>query len=103
MRKAMTGAIILEDPGDKGRKKASTLATRLEQIWDPATVRVAVPARIAELRVVGPKTCPSPKKSCGTPWRWLRSGVAYAAARRCRSQRSGPLEAISARLGCIAH
>ena len=53
MRKAMTGAIILVDPSGKDRKKASTLATRLAQIWDPATVRVAVPARIAELRVVG--------------------------------------------------
>jgi hypothetical protein len=53
MRKAMTGAIILEVPGYKDRKKASTLATRLSQILDPATVRVAAPTRMAELRVVG--------------------------------------------------
>ena len=49
MRKATTGAIILEVPGDKNRKKAFTLATRLAQIRDPATVRVAAPARMAEL------------------------------------------------------
>jgi hypothetical protein len=56
MRKAtsaMTGAIILEVPGDKDRGKASSLATRLAQILDPAIVRVAAPARMAELRVVG--------------------------------------------------
>ena len=46
-------AIILEVPGDKDRKKASALATRLAQIWDPATVRIAAPARTAGLRVVG--------------------------------------------------
>jgi hypothetical protein len=51
MRKAMTGAIVLEIPGDKDRKKASALATRLAQILDPATVKVAAPARMAELRV----------------------------------------------------
>jgi hypothetical protein len=32
MRKAMTGAIILEVPGNKDRGKASSLATRLAQI-----------------------------------------------------------------------
>jgi hypothetical protein len=53
MRKAMTGAIILEVPGDKDRGKASSLATRLAQILDPVIVRVAAPARIAELCVVG--------------------------------------------------
>jgi hypothetical protein len=53
MRKAMTGAIILEVPGDKDRGKASSLATRLAQILDPAIVRVAAPTRMAELSVVG--------------------------------------------------
>jgi hypothetical protein len=53
MRKAMTGAIILEVPGDRVRGKASTLATRLAQILDPTTVRVAAPTRMTELRVVG--------------------------------------------------
>jgi hypothetical protein len=53
MRKAMTGTIIIEDPGDKDREKASTLATRPAQILDPATVKVADPTRMAELRVAG--------------------------------------------------
>lgn len=53
MRKATTGVIILEVPGDKDRKKASTLATYLAQILDPATVKVAAPARMAKLRVAG--------------------------------------------------
>jgi hypothetical protein len=53
MRKAMTGAIVLEVPGDKDRKKASALATRLAQILDPVTVKVVAPARMAELRMAG--------------------------------------------------
>jgi hypothetical protein len=53
LRKAMTGGIIVEVPGDKDRGKASTLTMRLAQILDSATVKVAVPARMAELRVVG--------------------------------------------------
>jgi hypothetical protein len=53
MRKVMTSAIVLEVPGDKDREKASVLATCLAQILDPATVKVAAPARMAELRVVG--------------------------------------------------
>jgi hypothetical protein len=53
MRKAMTGAIVLEVLGDKDWEKASALATRLAQVLDPATVIVAAPARMAELRVDG--------------------------------------------------
>jgi hypothetical protein len=53
MRKAMTGAIVLEVPGDKDRERASALATRLAQVLDPATVKVAAPARMAEQRMVG--------------------------------------------------
>jgi hypothetical protein len=53
MRKAMTGAIVLEVLSDKDREKASALATRLAQVLDPATVKVAVPAKMAELRVDG--------------------------------------------------
>jgi hypothetical protein len=45
MRKAMTGAIVLEVLGDKDREKA--------QVLDPATVKVAASARMAELRVDG--------------------------------------------------
>jgi hypothetical protein len=43
MRKAMTGAIVLEVPGDEDRKK----------LLDPVTVKVAAPSRMAELRVAG--------------------------------------------------
>jgi hypothetical protein len=53
MRKAMTGAIVLEVFGDKDREKASALATRLAQVMDPATVKVEAPARMAELRLNG--------------------------------------------------
>jgi hypothetical protein len=53
MRKAMTGVIVLEVLGDKRREKASVLATRLAQVLDPATVKVAAPARMAELCVDG--------------------------------------------------
>jgi hypothetical protein len=53
MRKAMTGAIVLEVLGDKDREKASALATRLAQVLDQATVKVAAPARMAQLRVDG--------------------------------------------------
>jgi hypothetical protein len=52
MSKAMTGTIVVEVPGDKNRQKASTLATRLAQILDPATVKLAAPVRMGELRVV---------------------------------------------------
>jgi hypothetical protein len=53
MRKAMTGAIVLGVPDDKDREKASALATRLAQILDPDTVKVAAPARMAEMRMDG--------------------------------------------------
>jgi hypothetical protein len=53
IRKAMTGAIIIKMPGDKGREKASRLATYLTRVLDPTTVKVAAPTRTAELRVVG--------------------------------------------------
>ena len=53
MRKAMTGAIVITVPGDRDREKASRLATRLAKMLDPATARVAVSTRTAELRVAG--------------------------------------------------
>jgi hypothetical protein len=53
MRKSMTGGIIIRLPGDKDRRKASRLATRLAEVLDPAAVRVAAPNRTAELRVAG--------------------------------------------------
>jgi hypothetical protein len=53
MRKARTDAIVLEVLGDKDGEMASALATRLAQVLDPATVKVAAPARMAELRVDG--------------------------------------------------
>jgi hypothetical protein len=49
----MAGTIVLEVPGDKDRKRASALAIRLEQILNPATMKVATPTRMAELRVAG--------------------------------------------------
>jgi hypothetical protein len=48
MRKAITGAIILEDPGDEGEIRRP----RLAQALDPATMRVAASTRTAKLRVV---------------------------------------------------
>jgi hypothetical protein len=53
MLKAVTGATVQEVPGDKNREKAFALATCLAQILDQVTVKVATPARMAELRVVG--------------------------------------------------
>ena len=53
MRKAMTGVIVITVPGDRDREKASRLATRLAKMLDPATARVAVSTRTAELRVAG--------------------------------------------------
>ena len=49
----MTGAIVITVPGDRDREKASRLATRLAKMLDPATARVAVSTRTAELRVAG--------------------------------------------------
>jgi hypothetical protein len=40
MRKAVTGAIVIKVPGDKGREKASQLATHLSKVLDPKTVKV---------------------------------------------------------------
>jgi hypothetical protein len=67
MRKAVTGAIIISVPGDKGRDKASKLATKLAGILDPSAVRIAAPLRTAELRLRG-LTYPSTRKNCVTPW-----------------------------------
>ncbi|XP_033362398.1 uncharacterized protein LOC117240485, partial [Bombus vosnesenskii] len=53
MKKAMTGAIIIQVPGDKDRGKATLLATRLAETLDPTAVRIATPTRMAELRVTG--------------------------------------------------
>jgi hypothetical protein len=53
MRKSMIGGIIIRLPGDKDRGKALRLATRLDELLDPAAVSVAVPNRTAELRVAG--------------------------------------------------
>jgi hypothetical protein len=53
MRKAVTGAIIIKVPGDKGREKALQLATHLSKVLDPTAVKVAAPTRMAELKRVG--------------------------------------------------
>jgi hypothetical protein len=53
MRKAVTGAIIIKVPGDKGREKALQLATHLSKVLDPTAVKVAAPTRTAELKIVG--------------------------------------------------
>jgi hypothetical protein len=53
MRKSMIGGIIIRLPGEKDKGKASRLATRLDEVLDPAAVSVAVPNRTAELRVAG--------------------------------------------------
>lgn len=53
MKKAMTGAIIIRVPGDRDRGKATLLATRLAEALDPTAVKVAMPQRMAELRVIG--------------------------------------------------
>jgi hypothetical protein len=52
IRKAMTGAIIIKVPGNKGREKASRFVC-LTRVLDPTMVKVAVPTRMAELRVAG--------------------------------------------------
>jgi hypothetical protein len=90
MCKAMTGAIVLEVFGDKDREKASALATRL------AMMKVAAPARMAELRLDGidishhqgraaecigagrgMRRCGSPGRGdCNVQrWSWLGSGA----------------------------
>jgi hypothetical protein len=53
MRKAVTGAVIIKVPGDKGREKALQLATHLTKVLDPTAVKVVAPTRTAELRIVG--------------------------------------------------
>jgi hypothetical protein len=53
MRKAVTGAIIIKLPGDKGREKALQLATHLTKVLDPTAVKVAPPKRTTELKIVG--------------------------------------------------
>jgi hypothetical protein len=51
MRKTMTGRVVLEVPEDQKREKAAALATRLTQILDPSTIRVATLVLAAEARV----------------------------------------------------
>jgi hypothetical protein len=53
MRKAVTGAIIIEVPGNKGREKALQLATHLTKVPDPTAVNVAAPTRTAQLKIAG--------------------------------------------------
>ncbi|XP_050495502.1 uncharacterized protein LOC126876644 [Bombus huntii] len=53
MKKAMTGAIIIQVPGNKDRGNATLLATRLAETLDPTAVRIATPTRMVELRVTG--------------------------------------------------
>jgi hypothetical protein len=53
MRKAVTGAIIIQVPDDKGKEKALQLATHLTKVLDPTAVKVAAPPRTAELKIVG--------------------------------------------------
>jgi hypothetical protein len=53
MRKAKTGGLVLELPGDRNREKATALATQLTRILDPNKVRVATPFRTAEAMVTG--------------------------------------------------
>lgn len=53
MRIAMTGGVILELAEDQKGEKAAALAAHLTRILDPSKVRVVVPFRAAEARVIG--------------------------------------------------
>jgi hypothetical protein len=53
MRKAVTSAIIIQVPDDKGREKALQLVTHLSKVLDPTAVKVAAATRTAELKVIG--------------------------------------------------
>lgn len=53
LRKAQTGAYILEIPGTSSGEKADALARKLAEVTDPAIVRVTRPTKCAELRISG--------------------------------------------------
>jgi hypothetical protein len=53
IRKAVTGAIVLDLSEDQKKEKATALATQLTRVWYPNKDRVTAPFRAAEARVVG--------------------------------------------------
>ena len=53
MQKAMIEGVVLELSDDQKREKAAALMAHLTRILDPGKVRVIVPFRAAEARVVG--------------------------------------------------
>jgi hypothetical protein len=54
LRRAATGALILEIPGrEGGHEKASLLAERMASVLRDTPVKVAVPRKTAELRMTG--------------------------------------------------
>nr|XP_033199245.1 uncharacterized protein LOC117161655 [Bombus vancouverensis nearcticus] len=91
MKKAMTGAIIIRVPGDKDREKATRLATRLAEVLDPATVRVATPTRMAELRLTGIDISVKQEE--------LRRALAAAAGCGCAEVQVGEIGATRGGLG----
>lgn len=52
-RRAATGAIIYEVPGEASSDKADQLATKLREELNPKEVKVARPTKMAELRLSG--------------------------------------------------
>jgi len=53
IRRAATGAMVIEIPGEDTKQKANELARRLTSALSDLNVRVARPVRTAELRVSG--------------------------------------------------
>ncbi|XP_073949067.1 uncharacterized protein [Choristoneura fumiferana] len=53
LRKAQTGAYIMEIPGTTSGDKADALAKKLVEVTDPTVVRVSRPIKCAELRISG--------------------------------------------------
>lgn len=53
LRKAQTGAYIMEVPGAESGDKADALANKLAEVIDPAVARISRPIKCAELRISG--------------------------------------------------
>lgn len=53
LRRAVTGALILEIAGDEGGRKAALLAERMADVLRGISVRISVPQKTAEMRVTG--------------------------------------------------
>lgn len=53
LRRAVTGGIILEIPGEGASDRANLLAEEFRRMLDAGNVRVSRPMRCAELRIRG--------------------------------------------------